>query len=373
VAIGLGRVEASDVERGSLIVSGEEMPETGRVETRLGWFSKEGPKKNLEVALHFGTTRVPALMIPLGSAGSSAGELWARFRLSEKFPLRVGDRFIVRTFGEERTLGTGQVVDPNPSTLSHRKTLERLPVWEDSPAGWIAYQNKKSGMVELEQAVWTPYGEAVLRDCLSHLGFAEIAPRVFLEKKTWEDVCAKAEASLAAHHARQGTEMGETAWRAALLGISEPLFVRCRDELLRAGTIVREGKGFWLKRIERVSDPKEIERRRKIRLALPHFGENAFSLREMEAQVPASKSSLFALAKSGELVALPDECFMASPAFEKHKARVIAYLREKGQAATSELREHLGISRKNAVLVLERLDRDRLTYLKDNVRRLFRP
>ncbi|MBI4402633.1 MAG: SelB C-terminal domain-containing protein [Deltaproteobacteria bacterium] len=54
------------------------------------------------------------------------------------------------------------------------------------------------------------------------------------------------------------------------------------------------------------------------------------------------------------------------------KQKVLRYLQEKGQSTTSELRTGLNVSRKHVIYLLEKMDEQRLTYLKDGVRRLLR-
>lgn len=96
------------------------------------------------------------------------------------------------------------------------------------------------------------------------------------------------------------------------------------------------------------------------------------SLKEVEVAIPGAKDTIWKLSKKGELVGLKEEHFVATHAFEALSGKVKEFLRKEGKGGTPELKELLGASRKHAVLLLERMDADRLTYLKDGVRRLLR-
>lgn len=86
--------------------------------------------------------------------------------------------------------------------------------------------------------------------------------------------------------------------------------------------------------------------------------------------VADDKDLIYTLAKEGLLVKLARDIFCDPTYFASQKATVQAYLKIQTKASTSELKEVLGASRKTAVLLLERMDEERLTYLRDGVRRL---
>ena len=76
--------------------------------------------------------------------------------------------------------------------------------------------------------------------------------------------------------------------------------------------------------------------------------------------------------RQGTLIRLKGGLCIDAELFREIAEKVSNYLSSRSAAATSDLKLLLGCSRKQAVLLLERMDADRLTYLKDGVRRLLR-
>ena len=76
---------------------------------------------------------------------------------------------------------------------------------------------------------------------------------------------------------------------------------------------------------------------------------------------PVSQQALRFLRSSGEVVELNGDIVLATEQFEKMRNSVIDFLRKNNSAATSELRQLLGTSRRVIIPFLERLDRDGVT------------
>ena len=76
---------------------------------------------------------------------------------------------------------------------------------------------------------------------------------------------------------------------------------------------------------------------------------------------PVSQKALRFLRNSGEVVELDGEIVLATEQFQKMRDSVIALLRKNNSAATSQLRQLLGSSRRVIIPFLERLDRDGIT------------
>src|SRR5690606_10448209 len=64
VAVQLGKIEAAELQRGSLLQGERDLPLSAQFDARINLFSPM-KMKNLELPVHLGTLRVPALIIPL--------------------------------------------------------------------------------------------------------------------------------------------------------------------------------------------------------------------------------------------------------------------------------------------------------------------
>jgi hypothetical protein len=264
------------------------------------------------------------------------------------------------------------ICDPTSEAVPHRRALESLQAWSATPAGLLALQVARRVFVDT-----TPISEASvftaeeLRAAIP-ADFVALPGSLFARRADWEKGAQALQAELAAKHATSGQPVGEkdlrkawsqaTGWNAGVLGV----FLRL---LAEKNEIRRQGDGFLPQLAVTLRDPAELARRQKARDWLAKAGGEPGPFREAPPEV---KKAARDLARDGEWVALGDEFFWQAPAFASVRARVEGVLREKGQATTSDLKTALGLSRKIAVLLLEQLDRDRVTYLKDGVRRLLR-
>ena len=84
----------------------------------------------------------------------------------------------------------------------------------------------------------------------------------------------------------------------------------------------------------------------------------------------ASQQALRYLVQSGELVEINVEIVMGAEAVKQAAAIVRDFIRKHGPATTSDLRQMLGNSRRVAIPLLERMDRDGITLRQGDKRAL---
>jgi selenocysteine-specific elongation factor len=374
VALQLSRVQSTDVARGMLLQKNRTVPVTRRLDARVDYFDKP-VERATELAFHLGTCRVPVLVVQMGTPQGDQG--WVRLKLKHPVPVRAGDRFVLRTPGEEFSIAAGVVADPSPIGMSHRRALQRLAVWEPSASGWITYALKKGPLVDLRKlADESIYSTVELKAGMLSLGSFQALPMDrYIETLAWQKAKETVTTLIFQAYSRTREELSEAELAKALQasqGWRPDLARLLFDELLRQGALKRRGKGYLLSHLEPLLDPAEAAAREKIGAWLSHGGGQPVPLRELGAEESKLKKVVWAMVKEGTLLSLGDDHFVEAETYRKDAEKVAAYLKEKGQATTSALREFLQTSRKNAVLLLERMDEDRLTYLKDGVRRLLR-
>jgi selenocysteine-specific elongation factor len=375
VALQLSKIGAQEIGRGELLSRGKKITLSRRFDAEARFFLPL-ERRNLELSFHLGTRHEPALVIPLGAVPNKE-EVFLRLKLESPLPLRVGDRFLLRTPGEERTIGAGRVLDPQPGGGSHRRAVESLARWRDGAEGLIAYQMAKHGFVEVEKLEESsPYRRAELESALARFPNARhIGPGLYLETSLLEAAESMVKKTLLAHHGAKGEPLGEgdlVRELASALKLPVRPLPSVFTSLVVSGKLRKENRGYWWAAFQRVTDPAELARRTRIKRLLANVSGNPLSLRELGVGLPDAKKVLWSMVKEGELVSLAEDHFVDCDEYARWKARVKGYLEEKGQATTSELRTYLNTSRKIAVLMLEQMDRDRVTFLKDGVRRLFR-
>lgn len=372
-AVLLSKVQAEEVSRGDLLQAGREVPVSAVADARLEFFKPFKPR-NTELPLHLGTLRETALVIPLAPA-EGPQSFYARLKLKRPIPLRAGDRFLLRTPGEEASAAGGIVIDPSPRTKSHKKALASLRRYEGEGAVAAARYELAANLVVGVEALWNKsrYGRQALEAALEAAGAVPVGQGLFAEAGAWSALGASVrEAIKAAHEAKkEWVSPGDLPKAAGEAGAGAALLDAVLAAEVAAGRVIRAPQGFQLAGFHRKADPVESRREQALLGKLKAAGEKPLTAKELgdEREV---RPLLKRLAAEGKVVSLPEDHFLAPEIYSTLKGRVVSYLSAKGRATTSELREALGVSRKVAVLVLEKCDRDRVTFFRDNVRKLLK-
>lgn len=133
-AVNLQGVEVEDVARGQVLAPVGRFRETSMLDVRLDLL--EGAPRSLEhrtrVRFHHGTSEAIARVVLLGRDALSPGEsAIAQVRLETPILALPGDRFIVRSYSPQATIGGGVVLDAlapkhRRSDTSSLEWLERL-------------------------------------------------------------------------------------------------------------------------------------------------------------------------------------------------------------------------------------------------------
>ncbi len=108
VALNLAGVSRDEVRRGDVVVAGEELASSFRVDVALAWATPDArPDGGTRVAVHHGTRESPARLTELGGR-------YFQLRLEQELVPARGDRVVIRALAPPDTLGGGVVLDPNP-------------------------------------------------------------------------------------------------------------------------------------------------------------------------------------------------------------------------------------------------------------------
>ena len=309
VAVSLPGVERDDVERGEALVAPGAYPVSYRLDVVLDELVPIGD--NARVHVHHGAAHVPARVI-------RAGDRFAQLRLDRPLVTARGDRVILRS---ETTLGGGSVLDPSPPRHRDGARLERLA------AGDVA------------ATIHAP----VRLDALRH-----VLP---------EDLSGVE---------RAGPWVFSTAW---LAGLEQDL----RSRIAAADPIdpgVPVPSAPWAADVLLLV---ALERRgSKLYLpgSTPTLGGREAEAEELEAELKgaglgATKVDDEELARfleaSGRLVRLGDGYAVGAEAFEVAKDVVLVECAAEGGITLGRFRDLVGTGRRDAQLLLERLDADGVT------------
>jgi selenocysteine-specific elongation factor len=327
VALGLPGIDRRDLHRGDALVTPGAFPFSYRLDVELEELVPIGG--GARVSVHHGTSRIPARVARVGTQT-------AQLRLEAPVAAARGDRVVLRG---ETTLGGATVLDPAPPRRLDEERLELLELGD--PASIV------SATVHAPVSV----------DALRSRGL--LAP-------------AELEEGLAAVVQAGGWAFSQMWLEETRESVVERLGARAETEPLEPGLAIAEllPPEPWA---QAVLPLLPIERRGGMAY-LPgvaaSLGERAAAAealgRELEeAGLAAVKVDDPELARyleaDGRIVRLGDGFVVSSAAYERARELVIAECTAAGEIMLARFRDLAGVGRRDAQLLLERLDQDGIT------------
>ena len=327
VAVSLPGVERTAVRRGDVLVEPGSFPVSYRLDVELD--ELEPVADGARVQVHHGTAEAEARVV-------RAGGRYVQLRLAAPVVAARGDRFIVRA---GRTVGGGRVLDPSPPRHRDAERFEVLA--RGDPA----------------EIVGATVREPVRR--------ADLAARGLLADDELEAGLAAVARAGEWHFARE--------WLVGLrAGVQARLAERARTSPLDPGLPLREllPAKPWAASVLPLLELDQREGKAYAPGAAPRLDERAEAAARLESDLAAAgpagtkvdDPALGAyLERAGRLVRLGDGLAVAPAVYDDVRRAVIQECGRAGSIRLARLRDVLGISRRPAQLLLERLDADGVT------------
>ena len=397
VAINLAGIEKEDLTRGHVIAEPDSLETTYMFDARLELLP--GDYRPLTsgsaVHLHIGTAEVTARMYPLDKPLIEPGRpSLTQLRLNTQVAISAGDRFILRNATQEDTIGGGEVLDAHP--LKHQKKREEVAEKISELAGTgldaairhevskTPYGTNYTALLKLLNV-----GSKALDDELTKLAsadgriivYGEGNKRYFTLPENRERIAVAVEKALGAHHkahpllAKGLTLKGIMKGVESIAGAEIPLAVlqESVNEAVKKGTIAEAESTYVLPGLQsEFSKDDELT----MDIILEYIGNSASpkQLSEHKRGWPVDKKRLRNivehLLESGRIVTAPGGIMFSGKAIEWIRKKGVDCLAKKSEATVSEMREHLGTSRKFAIPLLQYFE-DEGTIVRDgDVRRL---
>lgn len=153
VAVNLGGVDVTDVNRGQTLTRDGAFDETRRFDAVVELLADAPPLRHgSRVRFHHGTSeilgRVAFAEANVNAQLEAGGRGYARIRLEAPAVLTRGDRFILRQYSPAVTIGGGRVIDPSPvrspiRTDAARQRFARLD--RDVDAATLVFADERRG------------------------------------------------------------------------------------------------------------------------------------------------------------------------------------------------------------------------------------
>jgi len=387
VAVALHAVTREQVERGDWLVSGEEPVTTRIAHARFRCVpgSPYRVKSRMRVRFYLGASEILGRVVPLESEEIAPGsEGLVQLRMEKPLLAERGDRFVLRSYSPMRTIGGGTILEVSGARRRRFRAedIEALRLAEEGTleeriAGAVEGPGQLGlAEAELPQRLGQPPSdvEAVLAEMIAAGTMRRIGRGLLVLPGAIEQTGARIRSILAGHQKANPLSWGilKSELKKRLERQSHPDVVEVwLQERQAAGEIhlrddrIRIGEG----RID-LSPHQETLRAR----ILDDLGKRGFTAPTQKEFLESLRSPaegeemLNHLIREGELVRIPPDLLLPAGRVEEIRSLLREHFARQTEMAVSSLKEILAVSRKQAVPLLEWIDRQRWTERRGDVR-----
>ena len=379
-AVNLQGLDCDDVPRGATVTTKDSLLVTRRVWGHLTLLpsAPQNLLKGGSVRFHQGTADAAARLRVLETREDGSLECELYFR--EEMVLTPGDRFILRRPAPVDTLGGGVVMDVRPPRVKLRTSAAFDPAALDPETG-LALRLLRAGVSGREaRSLGREMGRAAAENdgflkALGAQGQAQQVGSRWFARSAWDEARRGSLAMLKRFHADNPThsgvsrealhaelagEMPQEAWRALLSGLA------AEGEIRLAGDVVA------LAGYEVILAPEELELARRIDEGFKNAGLDPPGLEAFvrESERAGAGPIVKLLVAEGRLVRIHGGRLFHGEVLAELRAKLRRYAVESPTIDVAAFKELAGVTRKNAIPLLEQLDVERSTRRKGNLREI---
>ncbi len=387
VALALGGLSKWEIQRGSTILLMKEWKPTMMIEASLKHLSDAPrPLKNrARIRFHLATQEVMGRVVLLEGTEMAAGESgFVQIRLERPVIARKGDRFVIRSYSPLATIGGGTILvtyprkrnSIDPAERRHLESLRAEPVERivESLVRYHGMSGYPSELLPIDAGGSPAVVFGALKEFRGRGEILEIKGDLF-HREALTKMHGMVLEGLERYHRenplQQGVNREELRHRVKGL-YSVKLLEDMLDRLMAEGKIELSGGEVRLSSHEIVFQDGAGSLADSILSMLKEDPLSPPDIGKISSEVGIDRRKclelLSALQKTGKVVKVEENIWIVSEGIELARERVSDFIQQRGKATASELREHLGVSRKYAIPILEHMDRIRVTYRKGDFR-----
>lgn len=393
VAVLLHAVAKAAIERGDWLLAGDERAPTTLVDARLRLLrSATKPLENgVRMRVHLGASEILGRVILLETEEMAPGEEgWAQLRLESPVLTERGDRFVLRSYSPIVTVAGGTVVTAGVGKRRRfrKEDIEALRQAEKgTPEERVLAVLARRGELGAERELLARESGCTAAEVGSALealvaagGALPVSKRLLVTPEAFGAAGGALAAALADYQKRE-----PLSWGLQKSELKKKAEGRIHEDLVEAW-VQREAEGGRLfargDRLrygeDRLHLKPEHETQRAVMLAA--IREAGFAGRTQKEVLDAvaaaspraggkeTEALLLLLADAGEITRVPPDLYFARETVAELVKRVQGFFAAERELAVGNLKELLGVSRKQAVPLLEYLDQQRLTLRRGDVR-----
>ncbi len=376
-AVNLQGVEKQAINRGQVMAPPETLQPSRRMDVWVEHLSSnEKPLKNrVQVRFHIGTVEILGRILLLDREEMAPGDSGpAQVLLEEEGVCLSGDRFVLRSYSPVRTVGGGEILNPNPmrhkrfqekvmadlQALRRRDPVECLQVLIDSAGPLGSSAQALAGLIDMP-AKQIKTALAQILSQRAAITFDKEKGRI-IGRQSFDRLVESVVSVLRDYHLKFPVRpgLGKEELKTRVPGLADPrLLGFVLDHMSGDGKLVVERDLVHLPEHK----PNLAEDLQKIEDGLMEAfrsgGVTPPNLKDVTAALPGKpdqhKEVLEHLLKKGLLVKVKD-LYFAAAAVEGLWAEAKAFMQKNGELSTPQFKDLTGLSRKYVIPVLEHFD-----------------
>ncbi|MEN6371714.1 MAG: selenocysteine-specific translation elongation factor [Armatimonadota bacterium] len=392
-AINLQDVKKDQLRRGQVACAPGSLSPTTLLDVRLfvSQSYNDELKNRTRVRLHVGTDEVMCRTVLLDAETLIPGETgYAQLVLESPTVALPKDRFVIRSFSSQETIGGGTILDSQPAHHKRfdKTAIEGLEKLEGCISDVVDHAFFKSRFApktasEIAFAVEESESEVaeVIKSLISVGKLALIASGAqekYLQKDRFDELTAKLIEIIKDYYSKDAykTMMPAADLQSRFLKLADrQVFDAIVSKLAENKILVKRDNKVGLS--DHQSKLSDAEQRAADRIESVFLAAGYSTpleddvMEELRLSPKVFDNVMKSLIDQGQLLRLSDKVTYHRDTFEKAKKSVIEYIKANGGITAAELRDLLSVSRKYAIALLEYFDSTCLTR-RDGDRRLLR-
>ena len=383
VAINLTGIKKEEISRGDVLAPPHSMKGTTLLDVKLKVLKDSNRiiKNRSRLHLFTGTSEVLCRAILLDRDELKAGEeCFAQLRLEQELALRKGDKFVVRFYSPMETIGGGEVLEPNPKAKRRFKeaALEELRRKEAGSSVDVVQMHVKSHRDTLitiaELAKLTALSEDEIRADVSELEDSSEAVVIPMKKDTYvwmrDDelyLQEQIKAELKKYHEnypyRHGIKKAELQTR-YMKKIKPTVVTKILERWETEEVMLSVGEYLHLPEFEILKDQRYEGCRELLLKVFENAGYQFAKLSETGVEkdyADMAEDILLLLREENQVIRLSEEAYTVKTLMDTAAEKIKVVVQSQPVISISEVRDLFATSRKNAKLILEYTDSQRIT------------
>ena len=374
IALNLSNISSNEIERGDIIAQNDSLIRVKNVQTKLSLskFDDIEIEHWTRVRFFHGTKEVLARAVPLDQKEINANQTaLCEFRLEENIFVKRGDKFVIRSYSPVKTIGGGEIIDTNSQNHTVNSTE------------YVSYLKNKEEFTEIdeiidfldtfktEEEIYTHMGieKSALEEDLKQMvanNDIQILGESYIASQSLEKIATDISQIVKDYHKEnpldEGISKEELRQKLDLNLDSKDFEAMLKNKILTKHIMLQ--KGYVKDKNFAISLAKDQNR---INELIEQIKANEPKLSKESDIFYEKDKDLLAFLLKNDLVKI-DEFVIRNEYYIKLVDTVKEYFKDNDKLEAKEFRDISGLSRNQAIVILEYLDRKNITKRVDDYR-----